>query len=103
MCAHDSSRKIKPEAFIEFMTGGMDENENDPKEDAKRMFKMFDTDKDGYLSKKELAAYFQNWLLMLGDSDDDEEDEDFIKMTAKMDTSPRKNWLHISRIGCLCW
>merc|ERR1712034_31342 len=84
MCAHDSTRKIKPEALISFMTDGP--KENDPKEDAKRMFKMFDTDKDGYLSTKELAEYFQMWMLMLGDrhDHDNEEDQDFIKMTAEM-------------------
>ena len=49
--------------------------EKDPKEDAKRMFEMFHTDKDGYLSKKELAAYFKDIMA---------DDEDFIKINSKL-------------------
>merc|ERR1712002_301698 len=76
MCSHDSSKKIKPDELISFFTDGP--KKEDPKEDAKRMFRMFDTNKDGYIDKKELAGYFQE---MMGDDDDD---ESFIRMTANM-------------------
>jgi Ca2+-binding EF-hand superfamily protein len=76
MCAHDTSKKIKPKEFLSFMIDGP--KEKDPKEDAKRMFQMFDTDKDGYISKKELATYFKDMMA------DDDDDDDFIKMTSKM-------------------
>jgi len=59
MFAQDSTRKIKPEEFISYMIDDR-ENEKDPKEDAKRMFKMFDTDQDGYISKKEIAGYLHH-------------------------------------------
>merc|ERR1712106_792157 len=75
MCAHDETRKIKPEELISFMIDGP--KEKDPKEVAKGMFRMFDTDKDGYFSKKELGAYLKE---MMGDDDDDW----FINTTAKM-------------------
>merc|ERR1712055_726984 len=76
MCAHDATRKIKPEELISFMVDGP--KKKDPKEDAKRMFRMFDTDVDGYISKKELNAYFKE---MMGDDDDD---DSFINMTANL-------------------
>merc|ERR1712055_876889 len=76
MCAHDASRKIKPEELMSFMIDGP--KKKDPKEDAKRMFRMFDTDGDGFLGKKEFHAYFKE---MMGDDDDD---DSFIKMTAAM-------------------
>merc|ERR1711874_673345 len=76
MCAHDASRKIKPEELMSFMIDGP--KKKDPKEDAKRMFRMFDTDGDGFIGKKELHAYFKE---MMGDDDDD---DSFIKMTAAM-------------------
>merc|ERR1712106_1219845 len=80
MCAHDETRKIKPEELISFMIDGP--KEKDPKEDAKRMFRMFDTDGDGYISKKELGAYFKEMMAVLDDDDDD--DDSFINMMAKM-------------------
>merc|ERR1712179_525425 len=76
MCSHDASRKIKPDELISFFTDGP--KEEDPKEEAKRMFRMFDTNGDGYIDKKELAGYFKE---MMGDDDDD---ESFIRMTANM-------------------
>jgi len=76
MLAHDSSKKVKPEELISFMTDGP--KEKDPKEDAKRMFRMFDTNGDGYIDKKELAGYLKE---MMGDDDDD---DSFIRMTANM-------------------
>ena len=76
MCAHDSSKKVKPEELISFMIDGP--KEKDPKEDAKRMFRMFDTNGDGYIDKKELAGYLKE---MMGDDDDD---DSFIRMTANM-------------------
>merc|ERR1712106_1107587 len=80
MCAHDETRKIKPEELISFMIDGP--KERDTKEDAKRMFRMFDTDGDGYISKKELGAYFKEMMAVLDDDDDD--DDSFINMMAKM-------------------
>merc|ERR1711970_810730 len=71
MCSHDASRKIKPDELFSFFTEG-------PKEEAKRMFRMFDTNGDGYIDKKELAGYFKE---MMGDDDDD---DSFIRMTANM-------------------
>ena len=76
MCAHDSSRKIKPDELMSFFTSGP--KKEDPKEEAKRMFRMFDTNGDGYIDKKELAGYFKE---MMGDDDDD---DSFIRMTANM-------------------
>ena len=76
LCAHDSSRKIKPDELVSFYINGP--KEEDPKEDAKRMFRMFDTNGDGYINKKELAGYLKE---MMGDDDDD---DSFIRMTATM-------------------
>ena len=75
MYAHDTSKKIKPEEFLSFMIDGP--KEKDPKEDAKKIFRCL-TDKDRYISKKELAAYFKDMMA------DDDDDDDFIKMNSKM-------------------
>ena len=76
MCAHDASKKIKPDELIAFFTGGP--KKEDPKEEAKRMFRMFDTNKDGYIDKKELAGYFKE---MMGD---DDEDDSTLRMMSNM-------------------
>merc|ERR1712013_577879 len=68
MCAHDASKKIKPDELIAFFTGGP--KKEDPKEEAKRMFRMFD--------KKELAGYFKE---MMGD---DDEDDSTLRMMSNM-------------------
>merc|ERR1712243_292116 len=76
MCSHDSSKKIKPDELISFFTEGP--KKEDPKEEAKRMFRMFDTNKDGYIDKKELAGYFKE---MMGD---DDEDDSMLRMMSNM-------------------
>merc|ERR1712013_824443 len=63
----DGDGLINAEELNAFFTGGP--KKEDPKEEAKRMFRMFDTNKDGYIDKKELAGYFKE---MMGDDDDDD-------------------------------
>ena len=77
ICCHDSNRKIKPEELISFFEDGP--KENNPKEDAKRMFRMFDTNADGYVDKNEIAAYLKDMIEL-----DDDDDESYFDETAKM-------------------
>ena len=52
--------------------------EKDPKEEAKMMFKMFDSNTDGFISKKELAGFLKE---MAGD---DDEDDSMIRMMSNV-------------------
>eukprot|EP00091_Calanus_sinicus_P001865 TRINITY_DN11898_c0_g1_i3.p2 TRINITY_DN11898_c0_g1~~TRINITY_DN11898_c0_g1_i3.p2 ORF type:complete len:111 (+),score=49.65 TRINITY_DN11898_c0_g1_i3:426-758(+) len=73
VCDTDGSQKVKAEEVVSFMVNG-GPKEKDPKEEAKMMFRMFDTNKDGFISKKELAGF----LKQMGG--DDDEDDSMLKM-----------------------
>jgi len=75
MCSHDGSRKVKPDAVVQFFTDPRElEKSRDPKKKAEVMFKMFDTNLDGYIDKKELAIYLKEF------PDDKEDDKEMIEM-----------------------
>jgi len=57
-CDADDTKKAKPEAILEFLSLAHDE-QKDPKQVAKTLFKMFDTNSDGYITKKELREYLE--------------------------------------------
>merc|ERR1712198_152826 len=54
---------------------------NDSKEKAKVMFRMFDTNLDGYLDKKELVGYMNQ---LSGDDEEDKEGDKAMEMLMKM-------------------
>merc|ERR1711915_47946 len=75
MCSHDGSRKVKPDVVVQFFTDPRElEKSRDPKKKAEVMFKMFDTNLDGYIDKKELAIYLKEF------PDDKEDDKEMIEM-----------------------
>eukprot|EP00090_Calanus_glacialis_P027353 TRINITY_DN43090_c0_g1_i1.p1 TRINITY_DN43090_c0_g1~~TRINITY_DN43090_c0_g1_i1.p1 ORF type:complete len:232 (+),score=83.81 TRINITY_DN43090_c0_g1_i1:26-721(+) len=77
LCDTDGSKKVKPEEVVSYMTNG-GPKEKDPKEEAKMMFKMFDSNTDGFISKKELAGFLKE---MAGD---DDEDDSMIRMMSNV-------------------
>ena len=77
MCGGAKEKKVKPEAIMEFF-GLVTEEQDDPKQKAKTMFKMFDTNGDGYINTKELTGYMQTFL------DDEDENDPMMKMMMKM-------------------
>lgn len=53
----DGDKKLKIEEVVSFFTDGP--KKEDPKEEMRRMFRMFDTNKDGFISKKEIVGYLK--------------------------------------------
>merc|ERR1711915_726696 len=56
MCSHDGSKKVKPDEVVQYLTN-LDEIKMDPKEKAKVIFRMFDTNSDGYIDVREFYVY----------------------------------------------
>merc|ERR1712198_47050 len=56
MISTDDDTKVSIDAVVKFFVDGPDD---DPKAAYKRMFRMIDLNKDGTISKKELAKYFK--------------------------------------------
>jgi len=82
MCSHDGSKKVKADVVVQFFINPDEiEKSNDPKEKAKVMFRMFDTNLDGYIDKKELAGYMNEFS---DDKEEDKEAKDAIGMLMKM-------------------
>jgi len=81
MCGHNGSKKIKADAVVQFFTNPDEVDNNDPKEKAKVMFRMFDTNLDGYLDKKELVGYMNQ---LSGDEEEDKEGDAALGMLMKM-------------------
>merc|ERR1711872_808523 len=73
MCSTDGTRKVKAEEVVSYFIDGP--KEKSPQEEAKMMFKMFDTNGDGYIDKKELVKYMKE---MVCDDDDDDSDLKFM-------------------------
>merc|ERR1712198_684630 len=73
MCSTDGTRKVKAEEVVSYFIDGP--KEKSPQEEAKMMFKMFDTNGDGYIDKKELVKYMKE---MVCDEDDDDSDLKFM-------------------------
>ena len=69
MCSTDGTRKVKAEEVVSYFIDGP--KDKSPQEEAKMMFKMFDTNGDGYIDKKELVKYMKE---MVCDDDDDDSD-----------------------------
>jgi len=65
-----TDRKLKIEEAMNLLTG--QKEKKDPREKMKTMFRMCDTNADGYISKKEMADF-----LKLFDDEEAEDDEDF--------------------------
>jgi len=82
MCGHNGSKKIKADVVVQWFTNPDEiDNNNDPKEKAKVMFRMFDTNLDGYLDKKELVGYMNQ---LSDDKEEDKEGDEAIGMLMKM-------------------
>jgi len=81
MCCHDGSKKVKADVVVQFIIDP-DSINNDPKEKAKVIFKMLDTNADGFLDKKELLGYMKQWM-----TDDEEEDMEVTAIVTKMMTA----------------
>merc|ERR1711936_963809 len=62
----DGDRKLSIEELVTFFTEGP--KKEDPKEEMKRMFRMHDTNDDGFISKKEVLGFFK----MMGFVDEDD-------------------------------
>merc|ERR1711915_753680 len=74
MCSHDGSRKVKADVVVQFCIDPREiEKSRDPKKKAEIMFKMFDTNLDGYIGTKELAEYMR-------DFPNDPENDEMIEM-----------------------
>jgi len=82
ICCHDFSKKVKGDVVIQFMMDPYAEIKADPKEIAKALFKMLDTNADGFLEKKELLGYMKQWM-----SDDEEEDVELMAIVTKLMTA----------------
>jgi len=82
ICCHDFSKKVKGDVVIQFMMDPYAEIKADPKEIAKALFKMLDTNADGFLEKKELLGYMKQWM-----SDDEEEDVEVMAIVTKLMTA----------------
>merc|ERR1712215_393869 len=82
MCSHDGSKKVKADVVVQFFINPDEiEKSNDAKEKAKVMFRMFDTNLDGYIDKKELAGYMNQ---LSDDKEEDKEGDAAIGMLMKM-------------------
>merc|ERR1712142_719867 len=73
--------KVKADVVVQFIIDP-DSINNDPKEKAKVIFKMLDTNADGFLDKKELLGYMKQWM-----TDDEEEDTEVTAIVTKMMTA----------------
>merc|ERR550519_1045455 len=62
----DRDKKLKIEEVVNLLIDGPPQE--DPKEKMKRLFKMSDTNEDGFISKKELREY----IMSLGFLDEDD-------------------------------
>ena len=82
ICCHDFSKKVKGDVVLQFMMDPYAEIKADPKEIAKALFKMLDTNADGFLEKKELLGYMKQWM-----SDDEEEDVEVMAIVTKLMTA----------------
>jgi len=72
ICDADDTKKARPEAILEFFSLAHDKKKlKDPKHVAKTLFKMFDTNSDGYITKKELREYMEIALGHSGENDED--------------------------------
>jgi len=69
------SKKLKIDEVMKMLGLEGEEKEEDPKEQMKVMFRMHDTDGDGFVSAKELANGMKNFL---GDKEDDTSDIQFL-------------------------
>jgi len=82
MLSRDGSKKVKADVVLKYFTNPDEDNEDDdPKEKAKVMFRMFDTNLDGYLDKKELVGYMNQ---LSGDDEEDKEGDKAMEMLMKM-------------------
>jgi len=84
VCDADDTKKAKPEVILEFLSLAHDE-QKDPKEVAKTLFKMFDTNSDGYITKKELREYMELALGTSGENDEDITMEEELSMSWCLD------------------
>jgi len=66
MADADGDRKLSIDELLTLFTEGP--KKEDPKEEMKRMFRMHDTNGDGFISKKEVLGFFK----MMGLVDDDD-------------------------------
>jgi len=82
ICCHDFSKKVKADVVVQFCIDPYAEVKIDPKEIAKALFKMLDTNADGFLDKKELLGYMKQWM-----SDDEEEDMEVMEIVTKLMTA----------------
>ena len=73
MCARDTSRKVKAEEVVSYFLNGP--SERDIEEQAKLMFRMYDTNGDGFIDKKELVSYLKEIVGV-----EDEELSEAVKM-----------------------
>jgi len=78
-CGGKKSKKIRPQALLDFFELG-DEDQKDPKEKAKTMFRMNDTNGDGYISKQELAEMMAS---IGGDVDEEAANDPVLNMMYK--------------------
>merc|ERR1711915_1139995 len=81
MMSCDGSKKVKTDVVVKYFTNDDDDEKDDPKEKAKVMFRMFDTNLDGYLDKKELVGYMNH---LSGDDEEDKEGDKALEMLMKM-------------------
>jgi Ca2+-binding EF-hand superfamily protein len=75
----DGDKKLSIEEVLNLITS----DEDDPKERMKVMFRMCDSDGNGFVSPSELATFMKSMSEMDSD-EDDSDDEDMTKMIVKM-------------------
>jgi len=56
MCIHDGSKNVKADEAVQYLMN-LDKIKKDPKEKAKVIFRMFDTNSDGYIDVREFFVY----------------------------------------------
>jgi len=79
VCGAPKAKKLEPNAVMEFFKVGEDKPK-DPKEKAKAIFKMYDTNGDGYLDNKELLEYTTRFM----EDDDDLKNDPMTAQVVKM-------------------
>ena len=77
MASSDGDKKLKIEEAVRLYNS---DSVEDPKEKMKTMFRMCDSDGDGFISKKELAKFMN----MFADDDDDDDSPAEMKMMINM-------------------